>query len=32
MLAGVVGLFLTVFLSFFVEYIYKHKGRENGKS
>ena len=31
MLAGVVGLFLTVFLAFFVEYISKHKGREEGR-
>ena len=29
MLAGVVGLFLTVFLAFFVEYISKYKGRED---
>ena len=28
MLAGVVGLFLTVFLAFFVEYISKYKNRE----
>jgi LPS O-antigen subunit length determinant protein (WzzB/FepE family) len=28
MLAGVVGLFLTVFLSFFVEYISKYRNRE----
>ena len=28
MLAGVVGLFLTVFLAFFVEYISKHKSSE----
>jgi len=27
-LAGVVGLFLTIFLSFFVEYILKYKSRE----
>ena len=27
MLAGVVGLFLTVFLAFFVEYISKHNRR-----
>jgi len=31
MLAGVVGLFLTVFLAFFVEYISKYKGREDGR-
>ncbi len=30
MLAGVVGLFLTVFLSFFIEYISKYKKREQG--
>ncbi|MBU0732679.1 MAG: hypothetical protein KKG10_00835, partial [Proteobacteria bacterium] len=29
MLAGVVGLFLTVFLAFFVEYISKYKSRED---
>ncbi len=29
MLAGVVGLFLTVFLSFFVEYISKYRNRES---
>lgn len=29
MLAAVVGLFLTVFLAFFVEYISKYKGRED---
>ena len=29
MLAGVVGLFLTIFLAFFVEYISKYKGRED---
>ena len=29
MLAGVVGLFLSVFLAFFVEYISKYKSREN---
>jgi len=29
MLAGVVGLFLTVFLAFFVEYISKYKRRED---
>ncbi|MBU0735711.1 MAG: hypothetical protein KKG10_16375, partial [Proteobacteria bacterium] len=28
MLAGVVGLFLTVFLAFFVEYVSKYKNRE----
>jgi uncharacterized protein involved in exopolysaccharide biosynthesis len=28
LLAGVVGLFLTIFLSFFVEYISKYKSRE----
>jgi len=28
MLAGVVGLFLTIFLSFFVEYISKYRNRE----
>jgi LPS O-antigen subunit length determinant protein (WzzB/FepE family) len=28
MLAGVVGLFLTVFLAFFIEYVSKHKNRE----
>ena len=28
MLAGVVGLFLTVFLAFFVEYVFKYKNRE----
>jgi chromosome segregation ATPase len=27
-LAGVVGLFLTIFLSFFVEYIFKYKSRK----
>ena len=27
-LAGVVGLFLTIFLSFLVEYVSKYKGRE----
>jgi len=31
MLAGVVGLFLTVFLAFFVEYISKYKSREDGR-
>ena len=30
MLAGVVGLFLTVFLAFFVEYISKYNSREDG--
>ena len=29
MLAGVVGLFLTVFLAFFVEYISKYRARED---
>jgi len=29
MLAGVVGLFLTIFLAFFVEYISKYKSRED---
>ena len=29
MLAGVVGLFLTVFLAFFVEYISKYRARKD---
>ena len=29
MLAGVVGLYLTVFLAFFVEYISKYNSRED---
>lgn len=29
MLAGVVGLFLTVFVAFFVEYVSKYRSREN---
>jgi uncharacterized protein involved in exopolysaccharide biosynthesis len=31
LLAGVVGLFLTVFLAFFIEYISKHKNSERDK-
>jgi len=32
LLAGVIGLFLTVFLAFFIEYISKHKETENKQS